>query len=66
MGAIKSSFGTIFPVIFFVALALFILNVFNRLLVLMKLEQFQFGAGENRTEFPSAYCMLIVVFIANL
>lgn len=43
VGAIKSTFGTIFPVLFIVALALFVLNAFNRILVLLKLENYQFG-----------------------
>lgn len=44
VGAIKSTFGTIFPVLLFCVLFLFITNAFNRLLVLIKMEEYQFGA----------------------
>ena len=41
--AIKSTFGTIFPVILYILLFLFITNLFNRFLVLIKMESLQFG-----------------------
>ena len=46
VGAIKSTFGTIFPVLLFCVLFLFVINAFNRLLVLIKMEEYQFGAGK--------------------
>lgn len=45
VGAIRSTFGTIFPVLLFVIMALFILNVFNRILVYLKFDEYQFGAS---------------------
>lgn len=42
--AVQRVFGTIFPIILFVVLGLSLLNIFNRLLVLLKLEDYQFGA----------------------
>ena len=43
--AVKSSFGTIFPIMFFILLPLFVANFFNRFLILLKMDRFQFGAG---------------------
>lgn len=46
VGAIQSTFGTIFPILLFCVLFLFLINAFNRLLVLIKMEEYQFGAGD--------------------
>lgn len=45
VGAIKSTFGTIFPILLFCVLGLFVTNAFNRILVLIKMDEYQFGAG---------------------
>ena len=45
VGAIRSTFGTIFPVLLFCVLFLFVINAFNRILVLLKLDEYQFGAA---------------------
>jgi hypothetical protein len=45
VGAIKSTFGTIFPVLLFCVLFLFVINAFNRILVLLKMDEYQFGAA---------------------
>ncbi len=42
--AIKQSFGTIFPVILFILMALFVTNAFNYFWVLIKMPNMQFGA----------------------
>lgn len=47
VGAIKSTFGTIFPILLFCVLFLFVVNAFNRILVLLKLDEYQFGAGSS-------------------
>lgn len=41
---IKSTFGTIFPIILFCVMGLIIPNLLNRILILCKLERYQFGA----------------------
>jgi hypothetical protein len=46
VGAIKKTFGTIFPILLFCVLFLFVTNAFNRLLVLIKMDEYQFGAGK--------------------
>mmetsp|Transcript_6631 Transcript_6631/g.11152 ORF Transcript_6631/g.11152 Transcript_6631/m.11152 type:complete len:947 (+) Transcript_6631:145-2985(+) len=45
VGIIKSTFGTIFPIILFSVLFLFLINAFNRILVLIKWEAYQFGTA---------------------
>lgn len=45
VGIIKQTFGTIFPIMLFCVLFLFVTNAFNRLLVLVKLDKYQFGAA---------------------
>lgn len=40
---IKDSFGTIYPVILFILMPLFCLNIFNRFFVLIKKDSWQFG-----------------------
>jgi hypothetical protein len=45
VGAIKSTFGTIFPILLFCVLFLFVINAFNRILVLLKMDEYQFGAA---------------------
>jgi hypothetical protein len=42
----QNVFGTICPCVLYIVLALFLLNIFNRLLVCAKLDRYQFGAGE--------------------
>ena len=44
MSLLQNSFGTIFPVLLFCLLFLFVTNFFNRILVLLKLDTYQFGA----------------------
>jgi hypothetical protein len=44
MSLLQNSFGTIFPVLLFCLLLLFVTNFFNRILVLLKLDTYQFGA----------------------
>jgi hypothetical protein len=44
IGPVQKVFGTICPCILFIVLALFLLNIFNRLLVCFKLDRYQFGA----------------------
>ncbi len=46
VGAIQSTFGTIFPVLLFCVMGLIVTNVFNRILVMIKMPDYQFGAGE--------------------
>jgi hypothetical protein len=41
---IKQTFGTIFPVLLVVLMFLFTTNIFNRALVLFKMDKYQFGA----------------------
>lgn len=43
VGSVQEVFGTIFPIVLFIVLALFALNIFNRLLVLLNLKDYQFG-----------------------
>lgn len=43
VGAVQEVFGTVFPIVLFIVLALFVLNIFNRLLILLKLNDYQFG-----------------------
>lgn len=45
VGIIKQTFGTIFPIMLFCVLFLFLTNAFNRLLVLLKMDKYQFGAA---------------------
>lgn len=42
--AVQEIFGTVFPIILYIVLGLFVFNIFNRLLVLLKLGNYQFGA----------------------
>lgn len=44
VGIIQKTFGTVFPILLFCVVGLIITNIFNRLLVFAKLEQYQFGA----------------------
>lgn len=44
IGFFRKSFGVIFPVIFFCVVGLILPNVLNRILVLLRLPNFQFGA----------------------
>lgn len=44
VGAVQKTFGTVFPVLLYCVLFLFLINAFNRILVLIKLEDYQFGA----------------------
>jgi hypothetical protein len=41
---IKKTFGTVFPILLFCVLFLFVTNAFNRILVLCKMGKYQFGA----------------------
>mmetsp|Transcript_7381 Transcript_7381/g.10461 ORF Transcript_7381/g.10461 Transcript_7381/m.10461 type:complete len:1010 (-) Transcript_7381:824-3853(-) len=41
---IQSTFGTLFPILLFCLLFLFVTNFFNRILVLLKMDTYQFGA----------------------
>jgi hypothetical protein len=41
---VQEVFGTVFPIILYIVLGLFVFNIFNRLLVLVKLGNYQFGA----------------------
>lgn len=41
---IRKTFGTIFPVLLIILLVLFTTNIFNRVLVMLKLDKYQFGA----------------------
>lgn len=45
VGVIKNTFGTIFPILLFCVLFLFVTNAFNRILVFLKLDEYQFGAA---------------------
>lgn len=45
VGAIKATFGTVFPILLFCVLFLFVTNAFNRILVLLKCDEYQFGAA---------------------
>jgi hypothetical protein len=44
IGPVQEVFGVIFPIILYVVLGLVTLNIFNRLLVMCKMESYQFGA----------------------
>lgn len=44
VGVVQEVFGTICPILLFVVLGLFALNIFNRLLILLKCDEYQFGA----------------------
>lgn len=44
VNAVQQALGTIFPIVLFVVLGLVMFNVMNRLLVLMKMGAYQFGA----------------------
>ncbi len=48
VGAIQSTFGTGFPILLFCVMFLCGTNIFNRILVLCRLPNYQFGAGELR------------------
>jgi uncharacterized membrane protein YgcG len=41
---VQEVFGTVFPIVLYIVLGLFVFNIFNRLLVLVKLGNYQFGA----------------------
>lgn len=43
IGVVTEIFGTVFPIVLFVVMGLFVINMFNRILVLLKLEAYQFG-----------------------
>jgi hypothetical protein len=43
--ALKSTFGTFFPVLLIVLMVLMATNIFNRILVLIRMPHLQFGAG---------------------
>eukprot|EP01038_Epipyxis_sp_PR26KG_P013392 gene13392-17956_t len=45
IGAIQKAFGTFFPILLFCVLFLFAINAFNRILVMCKLDNYQFGAA---------------------
>jgi len=44
VSSVQEVFGTIFPIILYIVLGLFVLNIFNRILVFLKLDNYQFGA----------------------
>jgi hypothetical protein len=46
ISAVQAVFGTVFPIILFVVMGLVALNIFNRLLVFLKLQNYQFGDGK--------------------
>lgn len=66
VGAIKKTFGTIFPVLLFCVLFLFVINAFNRILVLIKMEEYQFGAGEYDIALPFQYGLLFFSAVGGL
>jgi hypothetical protein len=45
MQVVVQLFGVVFPVVFFILLPLFALNLINRLLVCLKMEKYQFGTA---------------------
>ena len=45
VGIVNRTFGTVFPVLLFCVLFLFVINAFNRILILLKLQDYQFGAA---------------------
>lgn len=59
VGAIKSTFGTIFPILLFCVLFLFVINAFNRILVLIKMDEYQFGAGTVYIFYICVYLFII-------
>lgn len=48
IGVVTEIFGTVFPIVLFIVMGLFVLNIFNRILVLLKLEGYQFGQRKCR------------------
>lgn len=46
IGPVQQIFGTLFPILLYVVLGLFLLNIFNRLLVCFKMDKYQFGTGK--------------------
>ena len=44
VGPVQEVFGTIFPIVLFIVFALVGLKIFNRILVLLKMDTYQFGA----------------------
>ncbi|RYG64566.1 hypothetical protein EON64_13725 [archaeon] len=43
--AVQKVFGTVFPIVLYIVMGLVLLNIFNRLLILLKLDNYQFGQG---------------------
>lgn len=48
VNAVQEVFGTVFPIVLYVVMVLCALNVFNRLLVLCKLNAYQVTSTANR------------------
>jgi hypothetical protein len=47
VGPVQEIFGTVFPIVLFIVMGLVGLKIFNRILVLCKLDSYQFGARKS-------------------
>jgi hypothetical protein len=61
VGIIKSTFGTIFPILLMCVLFLFLIKAFNRILVLLKLDKYQFGSKVKFIIKYNIYHIIIII-----
>ena len=57
-------YGTGYPVLLFILLPLFALNIFNRLLILFKLSAYQFGTGEDSSSVFLLFLCIIMLTVS--